>query len=94
MSEFIRDYKGAFRSSRYTGLRLRKWILFTLKSVLLFLVLCLVFSALQYAVIFWTPLFEYVTVPGVLISSVSGIVISLIVSFGPSVLYSIRNCIR
>jgi len=94
MSEFLRDYKGAFRRSRYIGLGLRKWILFTLKSVLLFFVLCLVFSALQYAVLFWTPLFEFVTAPGVLISSAIGIVISLIVSFGPSVLYSIRNCIR
>lgn len=92
MSDFIKDYKGAFRRDRYLGLG--GWILFTLKSVLLFIVLCLVFTALQYAIIFGTPLFEYVTGPEVRISSICGIIASLIVSFGPSVLYRIRYRVR
>ncbi|TPG64090.1 hypothetical protein EAH77_04515 [Ewingella americana] len=94
MAKFIRDYKGAFRRNRYIGLGLRKWIFFTLKSALLFLVLILAFSVLQYAVIFGTPLFDYLTATGVRISSICGILASLIVSFGPSMLYSIRYCVR
>ncbi|EKN6222147.1 hypothetical protein DVQ50_05490 [Yersinia enterocolitica] len=94
MAKFIRDYKGAFRRNGYIGLGIREWIFFTLKSALLFLVLILAFTALQYAVIFGTPLFDYLTAPGIRISSICGILASLIVSFGPSVLYNIRYCVR
>lgn len=92
MSEFVSDYKAAFTLKNVISLR--RWVYFTLKSMLLFLLLVLLFSILQYMSIVYTPLFEYVTVPGIKLSSVYGLAIVLVVSFGPSVLYLIRMFIR
>ncbi len=88
MSEFVSDYKAAFTLKNVISLR--RWVYFTLKSMLLFLLLVLFFSILQYVAIVYTPLFEYVTVPGIKLSNMYGIAIVLVVSFGPSVLYLIR----
>lgn len=92
MSEFVSDYKAAFTLKNVISLR--RWVYFTLKSMLLFLLLVLLFSILQYMTILYTPLFEYVTVPGIKLSSIYGLAIVLVVSFGPSVLYLIRMFIR
>ena len=88
MSEFVSDYKAAFTLKNVISLR--HWVYFTLKSMLLFLLLVLFFSILQYVAIVYTLLFEYVTVPGIKLSNMYGIAIVLVVSFGPSVLYLIR----
>ena len=88
MSEFLSDYKAAFKLKNVISLR--RWVCFSLKSMLLFLLLVLLFTLLQYVAIVYTPLFEYVTVPGIKLSSIYGLAIVLVVSFGPSVLYLIR----
>ncbi|WP_211045763.1 hypothetical protein [Pectobacterium versatile] len=92
MSEFFGDYRGAFKLRNVIGLK--RWIYFSLKSVLLFLLLLLLFSLFQYMVIFYTPLYEYVTAPGVKLSSIYGLILMLAVSFGPSLLYLIRIIIQ
>lgn len=92
MSDFFGDYRGAFKLQNVIGLK--RWIYFSLKSVLLFLLLLLLFSFFQYMVIFYTPLYEYVTAPGVKLSSIYGLILMLAVSFGPSLLYLIRIIIH
>lgn len=92
MSEFLRDYRGAFKLHNVIGLK--RWIYFSLKSVLLFLLLLLLFSVLQYIVIFYTPLYEYVTAPGIKLSSIYALILMVAACFGPSLLYLIRIIIR
>lgn len=92
MSAFFSDYRGAFKLHNVIGLK--RWIYFSLKSVLLFLLLLLLFSVLQCMIIFYTPLYEYVTAPGVKLSSIYGLILMLAASFGPSLLYLIRIIIR
>lgn len=92
MSRFISDYKGAFKRKRVAGFR--EWIVFTLKSVLLMLLLLVGFSAAQYLLIMHTPLSDYVTVHGIEQSNRYGITIVLVLSFGPSVIYLGRLCMR
>ena len=92
MREFIRDYRGAFKPRCRMGLR--QWILFTLKSLFLFVVLIILFSLAQYALLIFTPLSEHVTVSDVRISSLIGLFICLIISFMPSVLYLVRHVLR
>ena len=92
MSEFFSDYRGAFK--RQKVISLKKWVYFSLKSVLLFIVLLLLFSFFQYVVIRYTPLYEYATVPGIKLSNIYGLILMLTASFGPSVLYLIRIIAR
>lgn len=92
MSEFFGDYRGAFNLQKVIGLR--RWVYFSLKSVLLFLLLVLLFSFFQYVVLFYTPLDEYVTAPGIRLSSIYGLILMLAASFGPSFLYLIKIIIR
>ncbi|TDS92833.1 hypothetical protein EDF84_1125 [Erwinia rhapontici] len=88
MSEFISDYKGAF--DRKSTMSIKRWIYFFLKSSLLFLLLLLALSSVQYAFIIYTPLLEYVTVSGIKQSNVYGIILMLTVSFFPSVLNLVK----
>ncbi|ROU09769.1 hypothetical protein EB837_23710 [Kluyvera ascorbata] len=92
MSEFISDYTGAFKPGHTIGIR--RWMFFSLKCVLLFLLLLLVFSVTQYTLIMYTPLFEYVTVPGIKQSNVYGITMILAVSFGPCLFYLMKGIVR
>lgn len=92
MSEFISDYTGAFKL-RHT-ISIRRWMFFSLKCVLLFLLLLIVFSVTQYTLIMYTPLFEYVTVPGINQSNVYGITLILAVSFGPCLFYLMKGMVR
>lgn len=92
MSEFFSDYRGAFKLQNAIGIR--RWVYFSLKSVLLFLLLVLLFSFFQYLVVFYTPLDEYMTAPGIKLSSIYGLILMLAVSFSPSLLYLIKIIIR
>lgn len=92
MSDFIREYKEAFK--RDSRISFRCWIIFALKSALVFMLLCLAYTLIQYAVLLGTPLYEYVTVSEIQLSSSVGIIISLLVSFVPCTLYLIRMIIR
>lgn len=89
MSGFIGDYRDAFSRKRIIGIR--RWIYFMLKSVLLCLLLSVVFSLLQYVLIIYTPLFEYVTVPGIKQSNIYGLIFMLVVSFCPGIIYLIKG---
>ncbi len=89
MSGFIGDYRDAFNRKRIIGIR--RWIYFMLKSVLLFLLLSVVFSLLQYVFIMYTPLFEYVTAPEIKQSNIYGLIFILVVSFCPGVIYLIKG---
>jgi TRAP-type C4-dicarboxylate transport system permease small subunit len=88
MSGFISSYIGAF--DRNSTMSIKRWIYFFLKSLLLFLLLLLAFFSVQYALITYTPLFEYVTVSGIKQSNVYGIILMLTVSFVSSVLHLVK----
>lgn len=88
MSQYINDYKNAFNLKSIIGVR--KWIFFTFKSAVLLLVLLLLFSLVQYWVVMYSPLADYMTVPGIEQSNIYGMIFMLAASFGPSVLYLVR----
>jgi hypothetical protein len=88
MLGFLSEYRGAFQRECKIGRK--QWVLFTLKSALLMIVLFLAFSCGQYALLFFTSLYEYVTVDEVRVSSLIGIALSLLISFVPSILYLFR----
>ncbi len=92
MLEFINDYKGALKPHNKIGIK--NWIYFTLKSFLLLVILFLMFSLAQYMVIMYTPLSEYVTVPGIESSNLYALMVMLVISFGPSMLYLFRIIFR
>lgn len=92
MSEFFNDYRGAFNLQNVIGFR--RWVYFSIKSVLLFILLVLLFSFFQYLVVFYTPFDEYMTVPGIKLSSIYGLILMMAVSFTPSLLYLIKIIIR
>lgn len=92
MSQYVNDYKNAFNSKSIIGVR--KWIFFTFKSAVLLLVLILLFSLVQYWVIMYSPLADYMTVPGIEQSNIYGMIFMLAASFGPSGLYLVRIIMR
>lgn len=92
MSAFINDYKGALKSRNEIGIK--RWSYFTFKSFLLFVILFVMFSLVQYMVIMYTPLSEYVTAPGIERANLYALIVMLVVSFGPSMLYLSRIILR
>jgi len=92
MQGYLRDYKGAFQRGCKVGWK--QWIMFSLKSVFLFIALYLAFSCVQYALLFSTSLSEHVTVNEVRLSSLFGITLILLISFLPSVIYLVRLSFR
>lgn len=66
----------------------------TLKSAFMFITLLIILNLAQYAFLFSTSLYESVTVKEVRISSLVGILFSLVISFLPSILYLARRVLQ
>ena len=82
----------AFKKGHRIGLR--QWILLTLKGAIMFIALLIILNLAQYALLFSTSLYESVTVKEVRISSLVGILSSMVISFGPSILYLTRRVLQ
>ncbi len=92
MQGYLRDYKGAFQRGHKLGWK--RWIMFSLKSVLLFIVLYLAICCFQYALLFYTSLYEHVTVNDVQLSSLLAITLMLLISAMPSIIYLVKLIFR
>ncbi|PSN09383.1 hypothetical protein C7G83_01110 [Siccibacter turicensis] len=92
MSGFFKVYKGAFKPCNEIGIK--RWAYFTLKSFVLLIILLVITSALQYLIIIYSPLFEYVTVADVEKTTLYALIFILAVTFVPSVVYLLRIILR
>ncbi|GLR09473.1 hypothetical protein GCM10007905_21930 [Mixta theicola] len=91
MSAFFRDYKKAFNQNDKMGLN--EWINFTLKSLIMFLLLFLGYTALQYFILIKSPLFDYLSVSDVRLTSICGFTGILLACFTPCILYAVKSAI-
>ncbi|GEM_PF-1232162 len=92
MYAFLEDYKNAFKPSQISGLK--RWINFTLKSCVLALVLAVFFGLAQYFIVLYTPLIDYVTVPGIEQSNRYGLTLIAMISFAPSLAHLFKILLR
>ncbi|UQY45900.1 hypothetical protein M1E08_11185 [Erwinia sp. PK3-005] len=92
MSAFFHAYKKAF--NRDDKLSLGEWMNFTLKSLIIFMLLFLAFTVLQYFILIKSPLIDALTVSAVRLTSLCGFTLLLVGCFTPSILYAIKAIVK